>query len=244
MLAFMKNVAAFFFAIARLVLSFVYFLATCFAALISVYLAIYSFMTWGIWAVLILGVVILGITVAAWAIEKTSSGSKPRIDPKTSVLFKSPGTGVTIDQHVRFTVYRPDKVRPQVWTQMLAFAYRGGDNEEEPGDIKASFKEVESQAAAVLGSRIQGFSSITTENRSDIPRGTSLRFVPRASELEFNPPNAHLCGSNRSIKRSFDSAPLKARWNGRSRSHGSLRRYRPGRRDRIRHRGGQESESD
>src|SRR5262249_44197625 len=48
-----------------------------------------------------------------------------------------------IDQHVRFTVYRPARVRPEVWNTMLAFAYRAGDEEEGSTDIGESFKEVE-----------------------------------------------------------------------------------------------------
>ncbi len=70
---------------------------------------------------------------------------------------------------------------------MLAFAYRGGDPEETAGDIKESFKKVEVQAAASLGPQIQGFASLTTDSRNDIPRGELLRFVPRVEGLEFNP---------------------------------------------------------
>jgi hypothetical protein len=93
-----------------------------------------------------------------------------------------------IDRQVRFTVYRPDRVQPEVWNSMLAFAYRGGDDEEGGGDLKVSFKEVEDKAAAVLGPEIQGFASLTTDSRHAIPRGDVLRFVPRVDGLEFNPP--------------------------------------------------------
>lgn len=92
-----------------------------------------------------------------------------------------------VDRQVHFTVYRPDSVKPEVWNTMLAFAYRGGDPEETAGDIKESFKKVEVQAAASLGPQIQGFASLTTDSRNDIPRGELLRFVPRVEGLEFNP---------------------------------------------------------
>jgi hypothetical protein len=93
-----------------------------------------------------------------------------------------------VDRQVRFTVYRPDCVRPEVWNTMLAFAYRGGDDEEGALDIKESTKQVEHQAAALLGPQIQGFASLTTDSRHDIPRGEWLRFVPRVGGLQFNPP--------------------------------------------------------
>ncbi len=55
-------------------------------------------------------------------------------------------------------------------------------------DIRESYKEVERQAAVLLGAQIQGFASLTSESRQDIPREGTLRFVPRVEGLDFNPP--------------------------------------------------------
>jgi hypothetical protein len=93
-----------------------------------------------------------------------------------------------IDRQVRFTIYRPERVRPDVWTTMLAFAYRGADANEGGADIRESFKNVQRQAAAALGPQIQGFASLTTESQHGIPREAMLRFVPRFEGLDFNPP--------------------------------------------------------
>src|SRR5262249_27827898 len=93
-----------------------------------------------------------------------------------------------IDRDVRFTVYRPDRLRPDVWYTMLAFAYRGGDPEQGGTDIRGSFKEVEQRAATILGDRIESYTGLTTDSRQDIPREGTLRFVPRVQGLDFNPP--------------------------------------------------------
>jgi hypothetical protein len=108
---------------------------------------------------------------------------------RTTVSATKP---IPVDRHVQFTVYRPDRVRPEVWNTLLAFAYRGSDDNEGGADIKNSFMEVERQAAAALGPQIRRFGRFTTENRRDIPRGHSMRFVPRADDLEFNPPEQSL----------------------------------------------------
>jgi hypothetical protein len=92
-----------------------------------------------------------------------------------------------IDERVRFTVYRPNISRPEVWSTMLAFAYRAGDMDEGSGDIVESAKQVEQLAAHTLGPQIQGFAALTTESREAVPRAETLRFVPRFDGVEFNP---------------------------------------------------------
>jgi hypothetical protein len=93
-----------------------------------------------------------------------------------------------IDQHVRFTVYRPDKVRPQTWYTMLAFAYRAADIDEGGGDIRKSFEEVEQRAAHALGPQMLGIAALHSDSQQPIPREGMLRIVPRFEKLEFNPP--------------------------------------------------------
>ena len=92
---------------------------------------------------------------------------------------------------------------------MIAFAYRGGDQEEGAGDIKESFRKSNRQApAASLGPQIQGFASLTTDSRHDITRG-EFRFV-RVDGLEFNPSERlYSSGSRRFTRRSLGSAPRK-----------------------------------
>jgi hypothetical protein len=146
------------------------------------------FVLWGPMTACVIGVAILAIAVIWNALRKRPSDRDVGIDPGAPLVFPGRDSIRPIDRHVRFTVYRPDRVRPAVWNTMLAFAYRGGDDEEGAADIKASFEEVERQARAVLGPQIQEFDSVTTENRREIPRGKTLRFVPRVDGLEFKPP--------------------------------------------------------
>ena len=99
----------------------------------------------------------------------------------------TPKNAPVIDEHVRFTVYRPVKSRPAVWNTMLAFAYRASDADEGGGDIAESGKQVEQLATHTLGPQIQGFAALTTESREAVPRDGMLRFVPRFDDVEFNP---------------------------------------------------------
>jgi TIR domain len=136
----------------------------------------------------------IGVSIVAWAVVstmiKTSRLRKEALGCLRGYRYTLPEEkpAPVIDRQVRFTIYRPDRVRPEVWNTMLAFAYRAGDKEENAGDIEESLKQVERQAAAVIGPQIQGFARLTTESQHDIPRGESLRFVPRIHGLEFNPP--------------------------------------------------------
>jgi hypothetical protein len=108
-----------------------------------------------------------------------------------------------IDRNVRFTVYRPERVRPEVWYTMLAFAYRAADAEEGGGDIRESLKEVEHRAASVLGDQIESYESRTADSRQDIPREGTLRFVPRFEGLDFNPPERSFLWVERVHQESF-----------------------------------------
>jgi hypothetical protein len=86
-----------------------------------------------------------------------STGTSTAVEPTEYLAIPGGLRPKIIDQHVRFTVYRPEKVRPETWYTMLAFAYRGADPEEGGSDIKASFQEVEDRATAMLGPQIQPF---------------------------------------------------------------------------------------
>ena len=95
---------------------------------------------------------------------------------------------LAVDEHVRFSVYRPDRSQPGIWNTMVSFAYRAGDADEGGGGIAESAKQVEQLAAHTLGPQIQGFAALTTESREAVPREGTLRFVPRFDGVEFNPP--------------------------------------------------------
>ena len=93
-----------------------------------------------------------------------------------------------VDHHVRFTVYRPDRVKPVAWNTLLAFAYRGADPEEGGADIRESYKEVEGQARSVARRPDPGI----REPHSRQPAGHSSRGHPSTRApgrgSRFNPP--------------------------------------------------------
>jgi hypothetical protein len=128
-------------------------------------------------------------------LDERGSELHPRPDQEQEARAPTPGDPVPsldrnpdFDNHVRFTIYRANRSRPEVWNTMLAFAYRAGDADEGGGDITESAKNVEKLAADTLGPHIQQFAALTTESREAVPRATTLRFVPRFNGVEFNPP--------------------------------------------------------
>jgi hypothetical protein len=92
-----------------------------------------------------------------------------------------------LDENVQFTVYRPGTVRPAEWYPMLAFAHlsalRPGEEGPEP------LREVEEQAAQILGERAGEFHKVTQDSSAAVPREGEITFVPTIPGLHFNPPS-------------------------------------------------------
>ncbi len=93
-----------------------------------------------------------------------------------------------IDRDVRFKVYHPSGVRPEVWNTLLAYAYRAADRAEGGGDLSKTFEEVVRQADKILGAQIQGYAGPSAKSTQPVPRERMLRFVPCVDGVEFNPP--------------------------------------------------------
>ena len=92
---------------------------------------------------------------------------------------------VPVDDDVRFTVYRPRAARPGRREQLLAFAHKT-DEYEEDGQVVDPVEEVARQAQEVLGDLSR---HLTSAQDSELPltRGDTLRFVPVVDGIEFNP---------------------------------------------------------
>lgn len=92
-----------------------------------------------------------------------------------------------IDENVMFTVFRPKTIIPQKWTSMIAFAHlseRPPDAPDEPDPIK----EVNRQAAQLLGSQISDYKQSSQDAGAAIPRAGEITFKPHVPGIEFNPP--------------------------------------------------------
>jgi hypothetical protein len=79
-------------------------------------------------------------------------------------------------EDVQFTVYRPRVARPFEWTPVLAFAHLGeaplgSDPSDDP------IRQVEQRARAVLGDRIDTYSSVRQDSSVGLPEDAELTFV-------------------------------------------------------------------
>lgn len=94
-----------------------------------------------------------------------------------------------LDEDVQFSVYRPDTVRPQTWSLLLAFAHlskrRADAEEDEPDPIE----EVQRQARQVLEAEFDEYLGLRQDSRRAVPREGELTFVPKARGIEFDPPS-------------------------------------------------------
>jgi len=92
------------------------------------------------------------------------------------------------DKDVQFTVYAPQKVRPEKNYTVLAFAHlskRRSDAAEDEPDPIAEMKE---QAARVLGDQRADYRDVKESSSQPVPQGGELTFVPVVKGLTFNPP--------------------------------------------------------
>ena len=116
--------------------------------------------------------------------RKAADESSPQVvAPKGRVKEKP----VYLDENVQFTVYRPNRVRPQEWYTMLAFAHLS----ERPPDAPAAFdpvEEVRKQAVQILGDEARDYRTIAADSRLAVPREGELVMVPDMPGVEFNPP--------------------------------------------------------
>ena len=92
------------------------------------------------------------------------------------------------DKDVQFTVYAPQKIRPEKNYTVLAFAHlskrRPDATEDEPDPIA----QVKEQVARVLGDQQAGYHDVQQSSSQPVPQGGELTFVPVVKGLAFNPP--------------------------------------------------------
>lgn len=117
---------------------------------------------------------------------KPAVESSPKAIQATGEVKAKP---IYLDENVQFTVYRPNRVRPQEWYTMLAFAHLS----ERPPDAPAGFdpvEEVRKQAGQILGEAAKDYRTLSSDSRLAVPREGELTMVPRMPGIEFNPPFA------------------------------------------------------
>jgi len=137
-----------------------------------------------------------GTATAAIAVDGTGDTMLVGTDDGRVWLydFADPWAGtrdrVIVDDDVRFTVYRPQVMTPEVWASLLVFAHKT-DLVHQPGQPPVDPNEqVEARARAHFGDALAR--PAAGDARGGIFRGTRLRIVPDLPGLQCNPPEAEL----------------------------------------------------
>jgi serine/threonine protein kinase len=108
------------------------------------------------------------------------------------------------DNNVQFTVYAPQRIKPEKTYTLLAFAHlsqrRADADEDEPDPIE----EMRQQAARLLGSRRVGYLDIKKPSNRDVPRGGELTFVPVVQGITFDPPSRYFTWRKSVHREEFD----------------------------------------
>lgn len=131
--------------------------------------------------------------VQGMPVEKDSPAQVRPVAPKVEIAAEanaapeSEKKPIYLDDNVQFTVYRPNRVRPQKWYTMLAFAHLA----ERPPDAPTGpdpVEEVKKQAEQILGDAGRDYRTVVGDSRLSVPREGELTMVPSMPGIEFNPP--------------------------------------------------------
>jgi TIR domain-containing protein/protein kinase-like protein len=92
-----------------------------------------------------------------------------------------------VDEQVQFTVYRPQRVAPEVWCTMLVFAHLSEKRPEDPESAPDPVEEVARRARAALGDAATQYRHSTEDATEGLPAGGELTVVPFVPGVTFNP---------------------------------------------------------
>ncbi|MCX6900268.1 MAG: tetratricopeptide repeat protein [Verrucomicrobia bacterium] len=118
-----------------------------------------------------------------------SSDRTPPTNHSTGSIEPPVRPTLRIDENVQFSVYTPKAVLPEKWYPMLAFAHLeelppdAGEEEVEP------LEEVQRQVEQALGEKRWDYHPEVQSSRVAIPKEGEITLVPRAEDVEFNPPS-------------------------------------------------------
>ena len=109
------------------------------------------------------------------------------IDTLPAVPEDDPTKPLVADKDVQFTVYTPQKIKPEKNYSVLAFAHlskrRADDDEPDP------IAEMKDQAARILGDQRDDYRDVKDSSSQPVPRGGELTFVPAVHGVNFSPPS-------------------------------------------------------
>jgi WD40 repeat protein/serine/threonine protein kinase len=98
---------------------------------------------------------------------------------------------IYLDENVQFTVYRPQKIKPQKWYRMLAYAHLSERPPDADEDELDPIAQMEEEAERILGEKeLANYRSSTEDSLQAVPRQGEITFVPFMEGVEFNPPSS------------------------------------------------------
>ena len=109
------------------------------------------------------------------------------LSPRESPSNDPDVTAPVVDDDVQFTVYRPRSVHPEEWRRLLVFAHKT-EPFESHGVRVDPIQQVAQEADALLGHEASSYVQVAQDSDADLPRGTTIRFVPDVEGVQFNPP--------------------------------------------------------
>jgi formylglycine-generating enzyme required for sulfatase activity/serine/threonine protein kinase len=101
----------------------------------------------------------------------------------------TPAKPLITDKDVQFTVYTPEKIKPERTYSVLAFAHLSARRDDASPDEPDPIVEMKAQAARILGDQAEDYRDVKDASQQAVPRGGEITFVPVVSGLTFSPPS-------------------------------------------------------
>lgn len=133
---------------------------------------------------------------------------------------RDPSKPLIVDESVQFTVYAPEKIRPEKNYSLLAFAHLTKRRDDADPDEPDPLEEVKKQAARLLGEQQEDYRDTKDSSKQPVPRGGELKLVPVIKGITFNPPSRSFTWRKSVHREEFDLI-ASAEVDGKS-LHGSM----------------------
>jgi serine/threonine protein kinase/peroxiredoxin len=109
------------------------------------------------------------------------------IETLPTVPDDDPAKPLVADKDVQFTVYTPQKIKPEKTYPVLAFAHLSARRADAAPDERDPIEEMKDQAARILGEQRDDYTDVKDLSRQAVPRGGEITFVPVVQGLAFSP---------------------------------------------------------
>jgi len=100
-----------------------------------------------------------------------------------------PAKPLVTDKDVQFTVFTPQKIKPEKIYPVLAFAHLSKRRADAAADEPDPIEEMKDQAARILGKQRDDYRDAKDPSRQPVPRGGEITFVPVVQGVTFSPPS-------------------------------------------------------